>query len=419
MKNKNFEILKKLPSHEELKGKIKGKNILVRAELNVRSEEGVIVDTTRVDYACPIIKFLIKEEATPILYGHNGRLNKKTGIDKRQSLKDVSIYIQTLFPETKVVFHENSVVRDGEDGLMITRDDIVKGAINIIENVRFDSVHELGEKREEFAKSLINLSEDKIFIYDGFGAVGSNGASVVEVPLQANEIYIGPAMRDEFKILEDVVEAGIDGLIFGGEKLDKVDFLKGLLSVINPQGFALIGSGPSYAIETGDKELLDELKEVGGEKMIMALDYAHDELKPPFDIGPKTIEICLEKLDTLKTGQTVVYNGTMGIMEDDYKTLLKNFPEDVAKLISTGVFKKGTEAIVNKLIELARRGVKVVIVGGDAVIVAKNYKLDQEENAIKFTGGGVPVRVYADEVLTGLGAMDKRCRELKVRQVLD
>ncbi len=413
MKNKNFEILEKLPTIEKLKGRIKGKNILIRAELNVYSENGVIADTTRADYACPVIKFLIKEGATPVLCAHNGRLNKKTGIDKRQSLKDASLYLQTLFPELKVVFHENSVVRGGKDGLMITRDDIVKGAINIIENVRFDQAHELGEKRQDFACALVNLSEDKIFIFDGFGSVGSKGASVEDVPKYANEVYVGPAMAEEFELLKSVIGAGIDGLIFGGEKLDKVEFLKGLLRVINPGGFALIGSGPSYAIETGDKEVLNDLEKAGGQKMIMTKDYSHEELKPPFDIGPKTIELFLQKLDSLKKGQTVVYNGTMGIMEDDYNSLLKNFPEDIAKLISTGVFKEGTEAVVYKLIELAKQGVKVIIIGGDAAIIAKKYRLDQEENAIKFTGGGVPVRVYANEVLSGLGAMYKRFLELQ------
>ncbi|MFA5145145.1 MAG: phosphoglycerate kinase [Candidatus Omnitrophota bacterium] len=394
--NKNFELLRKIPEATKALADrdLTGQNVLIRVNMNVKSKDGVIDDTARLDAVVRIVSFILNNGGTPILYGHNGRLDKKKGKDERQSLEDAANYIQKLFPDIKVVFHKNSVPKDTGVGLQINKSDIVPGAINILENVRFADDYEIGAKRMIFAKSLIALS-DGIFIFDAFGDIGSSGASVETVPFLAKEVYTGPAMVEEFNILESML-GGFDALIFGGAKLEKADLLDRLVAAMKKAGFALIGSGPSPMLNTEKKDFLDKLRAGDPERVIIALDYK-DQTK--FDIGPETIAKFLAKLDTLKAGQTVVYNGTMGFMEHD-----------------SGQYQEGTKAVMEKLIELARRGVRIIVIGGDAGSTAKKYGLDREKNVVTFTGGGVPLNILANEPLVGLKALDRRQQQLELKK---
>ncbi|MFH1415288.1 MAG: phosphoglycerate kinase, partial [Elusimicrobiota bacterium] len=387
--NRNIELLNKIPTIEELKDRdLTGQNVLVRVNMNVKSEDGKIKDTARLDNIKEIVEFLLSKGATPILYGHNGR--KSADKDDRQSMKDSANYIDSALFPGRVHFHAGSIGRDNGLGLTISKSDIIKGKINVLENVRFDDAHETGTKRPEFAYSLISLS-DGIFIFDAFGDIGSKGASVEDVPLLADEVFAGPAMLREFNELDSILN-GFDALVFGGAKLDKIPLLKDLLKVL--RHFALIGSGPSIALETEEQKLFEELKKMGPD-FVVALGYSD---KNHYDIDAKSVAKYLEKLNTLKAGQTVLVNGTMGYMEEP-----------------SGKYQKGTEEVFNKLKELAGHGVKVVAIGGDASSTAKKYGLKGMENVVTFTGGGVPLQILAGTTLSGLNAL--RQSQLRKGQV--
>ncbi|MDP8217575.1 MAG: phosphoglycerate kinase, partial [Candidatus Theseobacter exili] len=388
VKNRNFDLLADIPTIEALEGRdLKGKRVLVRVNMNVSSINGRIEDPARLEKTAQIVRFLINKGATPVLFGHNGRWNMEKGTDNRQSLADAARYMQSMFPDTEVKFHEGSIPKDTGQGLTIAQSDIEMGKINILENVRFADAHESGDKRDEFARSLIGLS-DGIFIFDAFGDVGSEGASVEDVPLLAGEVFAGPAMVEEFEMLQTMMEEGFDGLIFGGEKLDKVPLLRGLVSAISEDGFAIIGSGPSPTLNGEQSELLQELRGERSDRVLTAVDYADGETT--FDIGPETLAAFLHKLDSLQSGQTILVNGTMGFMEH-----------------ASGAYKKGTEEVISKLKELAQRGVRVIVIGGDSSKNARKYGLADQDNATLFTGGGVPLKILAGETLSGLDALAK------------
>lgn len=392
--NKNFELLSNIPEAVKALANrdLRGQYILIRVNMNVKSKDGVLDDTARIDAIAPIAKFLLNKGATPIFFGHNGRLDQKKGKDERQSLEDVAAYIQNkLFPDIKVKFHEDSIPKDKGKGLQLTKSDIVPGVINILENVRFADEYEVGPKRMIFAKSLIALS-DGIFIFDAFGDVNSNGASVETVPFLAKEVYTGPAMVEEFNTLKGIMTEGFDALIFGGAKLEKTDLLDRLVNVIRPGGFVLIGSGPTPLLSNEKKDFLAKLQGNPDREVIIALDYRD---KTTLDIGPQTTKKYLEKLDTLKVGQRVIINGTMGFMEGD--------PQ----------YQQGTKEINEKLIELARRGVIIIVIGGDASNWANKYGLAKEKNVILFTGGGVPLNILAEEPLVGLKALNRRQKQIE------
>jgi len=372
---------------------LNGQNVLVRANLNVPfSTDGEISDDARLQQILPVARLLWQEGANVILIGHLGGIEK--GKDDRKSAERIVQSLRKLFqqdeelreiPTDLIIFHPESI---SKEGLKIQKSELSTRGIHILENVRFAWNFERGEteslQRKAFAKGLVALS-DGIFIFDAFGDIGSKGASVEDVPSYAREVYIGPAMAKEFGVLQEVLQ-GFDALVFGGAKLEKVDLLKGLVTKsLSPQGFALIGSGPSAELNENQQKLLEELRGSSPDRILTAIDYS-DHNK--FDIGPQTLERFLAKLETLKSGQTVLLNGTMGYMEHE-----------------SGLYKVGTEAVLNKLKELAKRGVRIVVVGGNASETARSYSLAQEPNVILFTGGGVPLKILAGEELVGLKAL--------------
>ncbi|MDD2680273.1 MAG: phosphoglycerate kinase [Candidatus Omnitrophica bacterium] len=394
--NKNVEFLHSIPEAvKELANRdLTGINVLIRVNVNVPSKDGGIADPARIIKTKRIGEFILSRGGTPVFFGHNGSLDKKTGKDKRESLVNVARYMQdNFFPN--LVFNENSIT---EQGVQIGWSDIVQGAPNLLQHVRSADEYEVGPKRMIFAESLARLAGDKngknkILIFDAFGDVGSDGASVGTIPFLMDEVYTGPEMVDEFNDLEEEVNKGFDAVIFGGIKTPKLNSLNGLNEALNPGGFMFIASGLTPALES----MPDFLKKlIGGDsrRVLITTDYS-DETKN--DIGPSTQETVLTRLDSLKAGKRIFVNGTMGNMED-----------------KSGKYSVGTDRVWAKLKELAQRGAVNIVVGGDAGSTTVKYKLDKEPNVKTYSGGGVAFSYIANEDLAGLRALARRQEQLKI-----
>ena len=63
------------------------KKVLLRLDLNVPLNNGIITDQTRIDKILPVIKFLLNENSKIIIVSHVGRPKGK--VDKDLSLKPV------------------------------------------------------------------------------------------------------------------------------------------------------------------------------------------------------------------------------------------------------------------------------------------------------------------------------------------
>ena len=71
---------------------LKNKKILLRLDLNVPLNKGIITDTTRIDKILPTLNFLIKEKAKIIILSHVGRPKGK--IIKELSLEPIREELQ-------------------------------------------------------------------------------------------------------------------------------------------------------------------------------------------------------------------------------------------------------------------------------------------------------------------------------------
>jgi len=67
---------------------VAGKRVLVRVDLNVPMQGGVITDTTRIERVLPTIELLVKRGARVVILSHFGRPRGKPNAD--MSLKPVA-----------------------------------------------------------------------------------------------------------------------------------------------------------------------------------------------------------------------------------------------------------------------------------------------------------------------------------------
>src|SRR6185437_15361141 len=72
---------------------LKGKRVLVRVDLNVPVENGVVTDSTRIERAAPAIAEIADKGGKIILLSHFGR---PKGRDPKQSLKPVAAEVARI-----------------------------------------------------------------------------------------------------------------------------------------------------------------------------------------------------------------------------------------------------------------------------------------------------------------------------------
>src|SRR5258707_10868178 len=72
---------------------VKGKRILVRVDLNVPVENGIVTDSTRIERAAPAITEIADKGGKVILLSHFGR---PKGRDLKQSLKPVADEVERI-----------------------------------------------------------------------------------------------------------------------------------------------------------------------------------------------------------------------------------------------------------------------------------------------------------------------------------
>jgi len=417
--NLNYRLLDAIPElTKELKPTGDWEAVLFHGVVNVKSnKEGLTDDPTRLDNMAETLRCLLNNNFTPILIGHNGsaKKDKDTGEwkDNREELNHVYNYLKGLVPPGMIVYHKGCRTGEfdesGREIIDVTKDEhgnsiqIVPGKINLLNNVRLDKEQGKLAEKEGFAQRLMSLTGPrKIYVADDFADIGSKGASVEQAPFYAKEVYVGPAMLREFNEVRTVLKKGIKGLIFGsGEKLDdKIPLLQGLLQLLHEDGYALMGSAPTKALKD-NPELLKELKAIAGDRIVLADDFSDET---GFDIGPKTIAKYKAILDKFGKGDILLANGTMGFMEHKVDGKLTN------------KYTVGSKEVFGKLKDIAQRGVKNVVVGGDGGSTAKRYGLDKEETTVTFTGGGVPLKVFVNKLLTGIKALAAVQNVISVKQ---
>src|SRR5215475_803140 len=114
---------------------VKGKRVLVRADLNVPMKNGVITDASRIERQAPTIRELAEKGARVIVLSHFDRPNGK--VVPSMSLKPIAPALASALKRA-VAFAEDCIGEKARAGVAAMKD----GDVLLLENTRFHAGEE-------------------------------------------------------------------------------------------------------------------------------------------------------------------------------------------------------------------------------------------------------------------------------------
>lgn len=380
---------------------VKGKRVLVRVDLNVPVDNGVVTDATRIERIGPAITELADKGAKVILLSHFGR---PKGVDLSQSLKPVAAEVAHVI-KRKVAFASDCIGEVAEKAVAAMH----SGDILCLENTRFHA----GEEKNDpaFVEALAKLGD--IWVNDAFSAAHRAHASTEGLGHKL-PAYAGRAMQEELVALTRALEHPERPLaaIVGGAKIStKLELLGNLLEKVD----ALIIGGAmanTFLLAQGKKmgKSLVEADLVATAQKIMAQAKADKrdivlpvdvvvaqkfEANAPsrvvgidevgdadmvLDIGPRSIE---QAVSVLARAKTLVWNGPFGAFEME-------------------PFDKGTVSVAEAAAELTQAGKLVTVAGGGDTVAALNVAGATDRFTYVSAAGGAFLEWLEGKALPGV-----------------
>src|SRR6185295_17812307 len=143
-------------------GDVRGKRALVRADLNVPMQDGVVTDETRLRATLPTVTELADKGAIVLLLAHFGR-------PKGEPRPDMSLALVTK-PHEHVLGRPVRFIGAWDEAAVAT---LAPGDVAILENTRFDPGEEANDPA--FAARLAALGD--FYVNDAFSAAHRAHAS--------------------------------------------------------------------------------------------------------------------------------------------------------------------------------------------------------------------------------------------------
>jgi len=350
---------------------VKGKRVLVRVDLNVPVENGVVTDATRIERIGPAITELADKGAKVILLSHFGR---PKGVDPKQSLKPVAAEVARVI-KRKVGFAADCVGEVAEKAVAAMQ----SGDILCLENTRFHA----GEEKNDpaFVEQLAKLGD--IWVNDAFSAAHRAHASTEGLGHKL-PAYAGRAMQEELVALTRALEHPERPLaaIVGGAKIStKLELIGNLLAKVDYLIIAgamantfLLAQGKNMGKSLVEADLVPTAQkimaqakadkrdivlpvdvvvakkfEANAPSRVVGIDEVGDA-DMALDIGPRSVE---QAVSVLARAKTLVWNGPFGAFEME-------------------PFDKGTVSVAEAAAELTQAGKLVTVAGGGDTVAALN-----------------------------------------------
>ncbi len=356
---------------------LQGLRTLIRLDLNVPIDDGVITSEARIHAAIPTIEMALSKGAKVALLSHLGRPDP-AALDGSYSLEPVAIKLQELI---------NRPVRfltDWVDGIEHSDDEII-----LCENTRYH----IGETTNDEALSQQLASLCDVFVMDAFGASHRQHASTYGAVQFASQACIGPLMSQEIESLNQGLsdpEKPLVAIIGGAKVSSKLGVIEALAKICD---HIIVGGGIAntfllaQGLQTGNSLIEPDM--IDAAKRILNMDQVNvpmptdvrvgkefsnetdaiiktiEAIEPDdviLDIGPATAKLYAE---VIKTANTIIWNGPVGVFE---------FAQ----------FSHGTRALANAVKDNAGH---TIVGGGDTVAVIEQYNMVDSISYIS-TGGG-------------------------------
>jgi phosphoglycerate kinase len=336
---------------------VRGKRVLVRADLNVPLERGTVADDTRIVAALPTLVWLLDEGATEVaVCSHLGR---------PKSEEDRATYAMApVEAELRRHVHDDRLV--------------------VLENTRFHPGETAND--EAYARELAEGRD--LYVNDAFGSAHRAHAST-EAVAHLLPAYAGFLLEQELehlgRLLGDVDRPFV--LVAGGAKVD--DKL-GVLQHLGGRADTVIVGG-KMAEELRDENPLDfpvvlptdVVAAEAFEPDAAAKVTPYDDVPPGWlglDIGP---ESQARFADEVSRARTIFWNGPMGVFEWER-------------------FSDGTKAVAKAVAE--NSSAYSVVGGGDSVRAVNELGFAERVSWLS-TGGGASLELLEGRELPGVAAI--------------
>jgi phosphoglycerate kinase len=384
---------------------VRGRRVLVRADLNVPLADGKITDDGRIRAVLPTLVALRDNGARVVVCSHLGR--PKGAPDPKYTLRPVADRMAELLG-SPVAFAADTV---GESA-RATVSGLGDGDLALLENLRFNpgETSKDDEERLAFARQLASLAE--AYVDDAFGAVHRKHASVYDVA-KVLPHYAGGLVLRELEVLRRLTadDAGRPYIVvLGGSKVsDKLAVIQALLPRVDK---LLIGGGMCFTFIKAQghgvgKSLLEEdmvdtcrdLLAQAADKIVLPVDIvvadkfaadaqtrvvAADAIPDGWlglDIGPESVATFS---DNLAGARTVFWNGPMGVFE-------------------LAPFAAGTRGVAEAITKVDGF---TVVGGGDSAAAVRQLGIPEDAFGHISTGGGASLEYLEGKTLPGVEVLE-------------
>jgi len=385
---------------------VRGKRVLVRADLNVPVKNGRVTDSTRIDRTAITLKELLGRGARVVLLAHFGRPDGKRVPD--MSLRPVLDPLSKALGGMPVAFAEDCIGEPARKAVAALKD----GEIALLENLRFHAAEEKNDPA--FARELASLGD--LYVNDAFSCAHRAHAST-EAIARLLPSAAGRLMEAELNHLSKALGNPARPLaaIVGGAKIStKLDLLGNLVKKVDvlviggamantflaAQGVEIGASLAERDMADTAREILQKARAERCEILLPSDVVVAADLKPNlptqtvavgvvgkadriFDIGPQTVQSINDRIAACRT---LVWNGPVGAFE-------------------TPPFEAGTVAIAKAAAKHTSEGRLLTVAGGGDTVAALAQAGVLEEFSYVSTAGGAFLEWLEGKELPGVAAL--------------
>ncbi|WP_417722150.1 phosphoglycerate kinase [Salipiger sp.] len=385
---------------------VKGKRLLVRADLNVPVDKGRVTDATRIDRFARGMKPLLEQGARLVILTHYGRpapneLDPGFSVDKLRPALSDALGVPVRFSDTCAT-----------NAAVILSESLHDGQALLCENLRYNP----GEAANDpaFAAALALLGD--VYVNDAFSCAHRAHAST-EAIARLLPAYAGPLLIEEMEALTNALERPEKPAvaIVGGAKVSsKIAVLKNLVgkldAVIVGGGMAntfLFARGCPMGKSLHEADQVDTVREIealaakSGCEILLPTDivcataFAEDApaVTVPadqcpdgtmiLDAGPESIAAFNARLNH---AHTILWNGPLGAFE------IKPFDQ-------------ATLQVARRAAALSHEGRAVTVAGGGDTVAALNAAGVTGDFTYVSTAGGAFLEWLEGKTLPGIAAL--------------
>ncbi|MEQ8282442.1 MAG: phosphoglycerate kinase [Parvibaculum sp.] len=384
---------------------LKGRRVLVRADLNVPMQDGKVGDATRLERVAPTLTELAARGAKVVVLSHFGRPKGKP--DAKYSLKPVAKAL-SAFTGGTVTFADDCV---GEAAARAV-EALGPGSILVLENTRFHAGEEKNDP--DFAAALAKNGD--VYVNDAFScahrAHGSTEGITRFLPS-----YAGRAMEAELTALEAALgtpKRPVVAVVGGAKISTKIALLANLVKKVDALviggGMAntfLAAQGKKIGKSLCEPDLFDTARHIlanaraenceivlptdvvvaaefkaGAAAHTVSADAVPEDMMI-LDVGPDTLKRLAGRFETAKT---VVWNGPLGAFE-------------------VPPFDRGTVEAARLVAMRSKQGELVSVAGGGDTVAALNEAGAADDFTYVSAAGGAFLEWMEGVELPGVAAL--------------